>query len=117
MSTSNKIANKNNETWEIGSNNVFADLDMPNAEEKLVKAELAFKINQILKNKKLKQTDAAEILEADQSKISLLNRGRLSSFSIERLVKYLNLLNQDVEIVIRKSKKRSSHGELRVIYA
>jgi len=74
MSTSNKIANKNNETWEIGSSNVFADLDMPDAEEKLVKAELAFKINQILK-KKLKQVEAAEVLEADQSKISLLNRG------------------------------------------
>lgn len=117
MSKSNKTANKVNETWEIGSNNVFADLDMPDAEEKLVKVELAFKINQILKSKKLKQADAAEILEADQSKISLLNRGRLSSFSIERLVRYLNLLNQDVEIVIKKAKKRSHQGELRVTYA
>jgi hypothetical protein len=42
---------KIDETWEIGSTNVFADLDMPDAEEKLVKAELAFKINQILKKK------------------------------------------------------------------
>jgi predicted XRE-type DNA-binding protein len=108
---------KIDETWEIGSTNVFADLDMPDAEEKLVKAELAFKINQILKKKKLKQFEAAEILEADQSKISLLNRGRLSSFSIERLVKYLNLLNQDVDIVIKQSKSRKRHGILRVIYA
>jgi predicted XRE-type DNA-binding protein len=111
-----KIA-KTNETWEIGSTNVFADLDMLDAEEKLVKAELAFKINQIIKKKKLKQKKAAEILEADQSKISLLNRGRLSSFSIERLVKYLNLLNQDVDIVIKRSKGREHHGKLRVIYA
>jgi predicted XRE-type DNA-binding protein len=105
------------ETWEVGSTNVFADLDMPDAEELLVKAELAFKINQILKRKKLKQIEAAEILGADQSKISLLNRGRLSSFSIERLVRYLNLLNQDVEIVVKSSRSKSRHGKLIVKYA
>jgi|JI10StandDraft_1071094.scaffolds.fasta_scaffold121855_3 predicted XRE-type DNA-binding protein len=108
---------KIDETWEIGSTNVFSDLDMPDAEEKLAKVELAFKINQILKKKKLKQVEAAEILEADQSKVSLLNRGRLSSFSIERLVKYLNLLNQDVDIVIKRSRSRKHHGILRVIFA
>ncbi|MCW5589003.1 MAG: XRE family transcriptional regulator [Legionellales bacterium] len=104
------------EIWEQGSENVFADLDMPDAEEKLAKAELAFKINQLLKRKKLKQAEAAEILHADQSKISLLNRGRLSSFSIERLVRYLNLLNQDVEIVIKRSSSRKKQGKLRVVY-
>lgn len=116
----NKLQNSNIEQqWEKGSTNVFADLEMPDAEEKLVKAELAFKINQIIKRKNLKQIQAAEILGADQAKVSLLNRGRLASFSIERLVRYLNLLNQDVELVIRKSKRRgpSSHGKFCVIYA
>lgn len=107
---------KDNE-YQIGSTNVFADLGMINSEEKLVKAELALKINQIIKKKKLKQIDAAKILEADQSKISLLNRGRLSSFSIERLVKYLNLLHQDVEIIIRQSKRRKHGGIFRVVAA
>jgi predicted XRE-type DNA-binding protein len=68
------------ETWEIGSTNVFADLDMRDAEEKLIKAELAFKINQILKRRGLKQAEAGKILGADQSKMSLLKCGRLSSF-------------------------------------
>jgi len=117
MNTSNKSIGKIDETWEVGSSNVFADLDMPDAEEKLVKAELVFKINQILKKKKLKQKEAAKILQTDQSKISLLNRGHIADFSIERLVKYLNLLNQDVEIIIKKSKRRVQHGALRVIYA
>lgn len=106
-----------NNEWQIGSTNVFADLGLPDAEERLVKAELALKINQILKKKKLKQTDAAKILEADQSKISLLNRGRLSSFSIERLVKYLNLLHQDVDIVIKQSARRKHRGSFRVVTA
>lgn len=112
-----KGIDKIDETWELGTTNVFADLEMLDAEEKLVKAELAFKINQIIKKRKLKQVEAAKILEADQSKISLLNRGRLSSFSIERLVRYLNLLNQDVDIVIKRSRSRKQNGVLRVVYA
>ncbi len=110
---------KFDEMWEKGSDNVFDDLEMPDADEKLAKAELAFKINQIIKKRKLKQSEAAIILETDQSKISLLNRGRLSSFSIERLVKYLNLLDQDVEIVIKKASRHRhlKHGKLSVIYA
>lgn len=111
-----KKTDKISESWEIGSTNVFADLDMPDAKEKLAKAELAFKINQILKKRKLKQSEAAEILHADQSKISLLNRGRIASFSLERLVRYLNLLDQDVDIIVKKSK-HPHHAELRVIYA
>ena len=110
-------ADKINETFEVGSTNVFADLEMPDAEEKLVKAALTFKINQIIKKKKLKQTQVAEILGADQSKVSLLNRGRLSAFSIERLVRYLNLLNQDVEIVIKSARGRTRPGKFRVVYA
>ncbi len=108
---------RTDDTWEMGSANVFADLEMPDAEEKLAKAELALKINQIIKQKKIKQAQAAELLGVDQSKISLLNSGRLSAFSIERLVKYLNLLDQDVEIVVKKMKRRSGHGRLIVVYA
>jgi predicted XRE-type DNA-binding protein len=105
------------ETYEEGSANVFADLDMPDANQKLAKAELALKINQILKRKKLKQTDAAKLLGVNQSKISLLNRGRLSDFSIERLIKFLNLLDQDVQIVIKRTRRKVNHGSLSVIYA
>ena len=110
-----KKAPVQDEHWEEGSTNVFADLEMADADEKLAKAELALKINQLLKKKNLKQIEAAKLLGIDQSKISLLNRGRLSAFSIERLVRFLNLLNQDVEIVIRNAR-RSHHGTLRVIH-
>lgn len=112
------MSDKAKNTWEMGSTNVFADLDMPDADEKLAKAELTLKINKILKQRKLKQTQAAKLLGIDQSKISLLNRGRLSDFSIERLVRYLTLLDQDVKIVIKKSRrKHAHHGKLSVVYA
>lgn len=104
-----------NIAWEEGSENVFADLDMPDAEEKLVKAKLAFKINEIIERKGLKQIQAAKLLGIDQSKISLLYCGRLKDFSVERLAHFLTLLDQDVEIVIKK--KSHGHGTLRVVYA
>ncbi len=106
-----------NITWEEGSENIFADLDMPDAEEKLAKAKLAFKINEIIEKKRLKQTQAATLLGLDQSKISLLNCGHLKDFSVERLAHLLTLLNQDVDIIIKKSHRSSGHGSLKVVYA
>lgn len=104
--------------WQEGSENVFADLGMPDAKEKFAKAKLAFKINKLLATKSLRQTAAAKLLGVDQSKISLLKQGRLSAFSLGRLIHFLIMLNQDVDIVIKKSKKsvvQCGHGQLEVV--
>ena len=87
--------------YEMGSKNVFADLGMQNAEEKLAKTELIFKINQLIKEKELTQKQAAKLLSVDQAKISLLHRGCQTGFSMERLIRYLSMLDQDIEIIIR----------------
>lgn len=88
------------------SGNVFADLGFKDAKEKLVKAELAFKINQILENRKLKQIEAAKILGITQPKISAISNGILKDFSIEKLIEFLNKLDQDVKIVVHEKPKR-----------
>lgn len=108
---------KMNDFIEESSGNVFVDLDMQDAKELLVKAELVSRINKIINQRKLKQVAAAEVLGVDQAKISLLARGRLTAFSIERLVKYLNLLDQDIDIVIKNARHREGHGRIRVRYA
>ena len=92
------------------SGNVFADLGLPNPEECLVKSDLAIQINKLIRKRKLKQKGAAKLLGLDQPKISALNRGRLSGFSVERLFKLLSMLNQDIEIVIRPHHGRGSHS-------
>ena len=109
--------NQSNIDWEVGSKNVFADLGMPNSEEMLIKADLVLKINKIIAKKNLTQVEAAVLLRVDQSKISLLARGRLTAFSIERLIKFLTLLHQDIEIVVKNSHQKTSFGKLRVKYA
>ena len=98
----------------VGSGNVFADLGLPNAEEMLAKAELAQKITAILTRRRLTQAEAAKLLGVDQPKVSALKRGRLSGFSLERLVRFLILLGRDVEIVVKERRRSRRHARLLV---
>lgn len=82
----------------VGSANVFADLGIDEPEEYLQKANLAIRINEILVARGLTQVKAAELLGIDQPKVSLLKRGVLDAFSIERLMKFLRLLGEAHEI-------------------
>jgi predicted XRE-type DNA-binding protein len=99
--------------FEQSSGNVFADLKIPHPEEALAKTELAIRIHNIIKRKKLTQKQAAALLGIDQPKISALMSGKLSGFSMERLFNFLNDLGQDVTISIktkpRSHKKRFCH--------
>ena len=100
---------------QISSGNVFADLDLPNPEERLVKAELASKIGSAIEQKNLTQMEAAELLGIDQPKVSALTRGRLSGFSTARLLRFLNALGNDVEIVVKPKPEDRSEAKITVI--
>jgi len=93
----------------VGSGNVFADLGISNPEEALAKSQLAWEISKIIKKKKLTQAKVAKILKIKQPKVSLLLRGYLKSFSLERLLRFLNDLGHDVYISIRPSSHQG-HG-------
>ena len=80
---------------EVGSRNVFKALGVPNAEEHLVKAQLVFKFDTIMKSRGLKQTAAAELLGINQPDVSKMLRGEFRQFSVERLLRSLVALNQD----------------------
>jgi predicted XRE-type DNA-binding protein len=96
------------------SGNVFADLNLPNAEDLLVKAELAAKILQEVDRRRLTQSRAAALLGVDQPKISALKQGKLSGFSIERLLRFLLLLGRDVEITVKEKPRSRAAARLRV---
>jgi predicted XRE-type DNA-binding protein len=102
---------------QASSGNVFADLDLPEAQELLVKAELAHRIGSIIRHRHLTQVEAAQVLGVDQPKISALLRGRLAGFSTERLLRFLTTLDRDVEIVIKKKPRTRAHASLRVVMA
>jgi len=106
--------NRENEVFH-GSDNVFADLGLPDAQDMLVKAELARQILGIIRSRKLTQEKAAELLGIDQPKVSALTRGKLSGFSMERLFHFLNALGRDVQIVVKPKPRTSRAAGLKVV--
>lgn len=84
-----------------GSGNVFADLGLKDPEELQARAKLAHQIFTIIKERDLKQKEAAEILGLKQPDVSALMNGKFAAFSVDRLLNLLVRLNQDVEIIIR----------------
>ena len=91
---------------ERGSGNVFADLRRPDAETHLLKAELVTRIDKIIRQRRLKQVEAAKLLGLSQPDISRLLRGSLREYSVERLMRLLTALGRDVEIVIREPRSQ-----------
>lgn len=113
------MANSNHKKRMIvpSSGNVFADLALPNAEQKLAKVRLAVAINWIIEEKRLSQAAAARRLKINQPKISALSNYRLEGFSVERLMNFLTALDRDVDIVIRRKKKSGRTGRILVTAA
>jgi predicted XRE-type DNA-binding protein len=92
-----------------GSGNVFADLDLPGAEELLGKAELARQVGAAIRERGLTPGQAAEALGLDQPGVSALLNGRLAEFSMERLVGFLLALDRDIEIAVRPKQAARAH--------
>jgi len=100
--------------YEVGSGNVFKDLGIPNAEEHLVKAQLVFKIESIMKSRRLKQAEAAVLLGIKQPDVSNMLRGEFRQFSVERLLRFLVALDHDVEIIVKPHRGRNDAAALHV---
>ncbi|HUO09510.1 MAG TPA: helix-turn-helix transcriptional regulator [Phycisphaerae bacterium] len=102
-----KARNKRNDSVNVeeGSGNVFADIGVKNPEEALIKARLAMVISDLIRKMNMSQADVADKLGLDQPKISMLLRGRLKDFSVERLFRIVNALEQDIRIVISPHKR------------
>ncbi|MGH8550687.1 MAG: helix-turn-helix domain-containing protein [Methylococcales bacterium] len=98
-----------------GTENVYADLGFPDAAERQTKMRLAFTVNELLKSRKLKQREAAELLGIPQPKVSALKNYRLDNFSVERLMEFLTALDQDVEILIRPRANNAVAGHISVL--
>ncbi|MGB2604969.1 MAG: helix-turn-helix transcriptional regulator [Candidatus Sulfotelmatobacter sp.] len=100
--------------YETGSRNVFRDIGVPNAEEHLVKAQLVFKIDTIMKDRGLKQIEAADLFGVRQPDVSKMLRGEFRQFSVERLLRFLVALDQDVQIVVKPHRDRNNAPALQV---
>jgi predicted XRE-type DNA-binding protein len=99
---------------EKSSGNVFADLGLPDAEERMTKALLSRAIVKAIKARGLTQIQAAAVLGTTQPKVSDVVRGNLAGFTIDRLIRYLTALNMDVRIAVSPSASAGQTGHVQV---
>ena len=88
---------------ERGSGNVFADLDLLDADTHLLKAELVSRIDDIIRQRGTTRAEAARALGLSRPDLSRLLGGEFREYSLERLLRFLMALGCDIDIVIRPS--------------
>ena len=91
---------------EKSSGNVFADLGLPNPEERLAKAKLMLLIKKTIEHKKLTQIEAAELVGVGQSDISNIIRGRGRTYTMDKLFNVIHALGGDITIEAKVGRKR-----------
>ena len=103
--------------YQTSSGNVFADLGLAEPEEMRAKAELVRQIGGLIRHANLTQVEAAAVLGIDQPKVSALLGGSFRGFSMDRLLRFLTLLGQDVEIRIAPASSADRPTRIRVAMA
>jgi len=95
-----------------GGPNVFADLGLPDAEEMLVKAQLAHQIARDIKARGLTQSEAASLIGLPQPKLSNMLRGRFRGISEDKMMRCLAALGHEVTITVSRASKERGRVEV-----
>ena len=105
---------KRKKDYEDSSGNVFADLGFRNSKQELLKAKLTIEIYRLLKKRGLTQQQAATLLGTTQAQVSALMRCKPVSVSVGRLMEFLTVLGQDIEVTVRPAGRRKA-GDMSVV--
>jgi len=98
-----------------GSGNIFRDLGFSEerSAELILKSSLLQALQDTIRSRAWKQVETAARLGIDQAKVSKLLAGQMAGFSVERLVHFLSLLGQDVEVTVRRAPRGQRYGTVR----
>jgi predicted XRE-type DNA-binding protein len=98
--------------YEEGSGNVYADLGLEDADELFARSQIGFCVFRILKDRNLKQREAAALLGIAQSDVSHLMNGHFSRFTTDKLLHFLKRLDRKVTIQIAPHKAGEPYQEV-----
>jgi predicted XRE-type DNA-binding protein len=104
--------------YEESSGNVFADLGFKDSEQELVKAKLTIQIYKLLSERGVTQAEASKLLGTTQPQVSALMRCKPTSISVGRLMEFLTILGQDVQVTVKpapRGKSRAGGGRMSVV--
>jgi len=94
------------------SGNIFADLELPDAEALLLKSGIVIELHRLIEERGLTQVKAAKLLGISQPDLSRLLRGDFEAYSAERLMKMLTVFEQDIEIVMKPRRNAGERGRI-----
>jgi predicted XRE-type DNA-binding protein len=102
-----KNASAKPETHEFTRKNghVFAQLGRPDADDLLRKTRVMNVINDVVKRRGLTQEAAAELAGVDQADVSRLANGRVSGFSLGRLMTIVDRLGIEIHFEQRRDER------------
>ena len=100
--------------FEESGGNVFADLGFRNSKQEMLKARLTVEIYKLLTKRGITQSEAAKLLGTTQAQVSALMRCRPVSVSVGRLMEFLNVLGQDIEVTVKPATRRKV-GDMSVV--
>lgn len=98
-----------------GSGNIFADLNLPDAETHFLKAQIVSEIYRLTNERRLTQVQAAKRMGISQPEVSRMFKGHFREYSIDRLMEFLTTFDRDVEIVVKPHKTTGKNGRIRFI--
>jgi predicted XRE-type DNA-binding protein len=99
---------------EASSGNIFADLELPDAGETMLKSQIVVVLHRLIKVQGLTQSAAAKRLGIGQPDLSHILRGNFRGWSVERLMRMLNAFEQDVEITVKPHDRAGESGSIRL---
>jgi predicted XRE-type DNA-binding protein len=99
----------NNMEFLISSDNVFADLGLPDAEKLKIKTGLVIEIREAMRYLGLTQQQAAKRMGLTQPKVSEMMRGNFANLSERKLMDCLNRLGYDIEITVKPAAEAVGH--------
>lgn len=98
--------------FELSSDNIFADLGLDDADELYTRAALGVQVMKILNERNYTQKEAAKLLGLKQPEVSSIMCAKFSRFSQERLISFLNKLNQKVTIQVSYHNKGEPYQQV-----
>lgn len=90
--------------------NPFRDFGARNPDQALAKSMLAMHIQDAIEARGISQREAGELMGIDQAKVSAIMHGKLKGFTMERLLRFLNALDLNVEIKVTRKPSRAKQA-------
>lgn len=110
------MAGKKREVVVTGTGNVFRDLGLADSEDRKLRVQLAVRLNELIDEHRLSQKAVAKRFGILQPHVSDLRNFKLSRFSSERLVRFITMLDRDIDIVIRPRDPVRKTGQVSVLF-